>query len=65
MFLRLGTPIQQRQASTEVQSIGGRRRLENELTYVEQRIADLWQLARPTEKSPSRRSRVFGPSKAI
>ncbi len=41
MFLRLGTPIQQRQASTELDSIGGRRRLENELTPVEQRIADL------------------------
>ncbi len=39
--LRLGTPIQARQASTELDSIGGRRRLENELTPVEQRIADL------------------------
>ena len=41
MFLRLRTPIQERQASTELDSIGGRRRLENELTSVEQRIADL------------------------
>jgi DNA-binding CsgD family transcriptional regulator len=40
-FLRLGTPIQAGQASTELDSIGGRRRLENELTAVEQRIADL------------------------
>jgi DNA-binding NarL/FixJ family response regulator len=40
-FVRLGTPIQQRQASAELASIGGRRRLENELTAVEQRIADL------------------------
>lgn len=41
MFLRLGAPIQERQASTELESIGGRRRLENELTPVEQRIAGL------------------------
>ena len=41
MFHRLGTPIQERQASTELDSIGGRRRLENELTPVEQRIAGL------------------------
>ena len=41
MFLRLGTPIQERQASAELDSIGGRRRLENELTPVEQRIAGL------------------------
>jgi len=41
MFLKLGTPIQERQARTELDSIGGRRRLEHELTPVEQRIADL------------------------
>ena len=42
MFLKLGTPIQERQARTELDSIGGRRRrLEYELTPVEQRIADL------------------------
>ena len=41
MFLRLGTPIQEREASAELASIGGRRRLENELTPVEQRIAAL------------------------
>ncbi len=41
MFLKLRTPIQERQARTELDSIGGRRRLENELTPVEQRIADL------------------------
>ena len=41
IFRRLGTPIQERQASTELDSIGGRRRLEHELTPVEQRIADL------------------------
>ena len=40
MFRRLGTPIQERQASTELGSIGGRRR-ENGLTPVEQRIAGL------------------------
>lgn len=40
-FLKLGTPIQERQARTELDSIGGRRRLEYELTPVEQRIADL------------------------
>jgi len=40
-FQRLGTPIQERQASAELGSISGRRRLENELTPVEQRIADL------------------------
>ena len=40
-FLRLGTPIQERQASAELDSIGGRRRLETQLTPVEQRIADL------------------------
>jgi DNA-binding CsgD family transcriptional regulator len=40
-FRRLGTPIQERQASTELDSIGGRQRLENELTPVERRIADL------------------------
>jgi DNA-binding CsgD family transcriptional regulator len=40
-FLRLGTPIQERQASTELDSIGGRRRLDSELSPVEQRIADL------------------------
>jgi DNA-binding CsgD family transcriptional regulator len=41
VFLKLGTPIQERQARTELDSIGGRRRLEYELTPVEQRIADL------------------------
>ena len=41
MFLRLGTPIQERQASAELDRIGGRRRLKHELTPVEQRIADL------------------------
>ncbi len=41
MFLKLGTPIQEREARTELDSIGGRRRLEYELTPVEQRIADL------------------------
>ena len=41
MFRRLGAPIQERQASTELDSIGGRRRAENELTPVEQRIAGL------------------------
>jgi DNA-binding CsgD family transcriptional regulator/Flp pilus assembly protein TadD len=41
IFLRLGTPIQERQASAELGSIGGRRRLETQLTPVEQRIADL------------------------
>ena len=41
MFLRLGTPIQERQASAELDSIGGRRRLDTELTSVEQRIAGL------------------------
>lgn len=41
MFLKLGTPIQERHARTELDSIGGRRRLEYELTPVEQRIADL------------------------
>jgi DNA-binding CsgD family transcriptional regulator len=40
VFRRLGTPIQERQASTELGSIGGRRR-ENGLTPVEQRIAGL------------------------
>ncbi len=40
-FLRLGTPIQAGQARTELDSLGGRRRLEHELTPVEQRIADL------------------------
>ena len=41
MFLRLGTPFQERQASTELDSIGGRRRLEHELSPVEQRVAEL------------------------
>jgi DNA-binding CsgD family transcriptional regulator len=41
MFARLGTPIQARQASAELDRIGGRRRQDNELTPVEQRIADL------------------------
>jgi DNA-binding NarL/FixJ family response regulator len=41
VFRKLGTPIQERQARTELDSIGGRRRLEDELTPVEQRIADL------------------------
>ncbi len=41
LFRRLGTPIQERQASTELASIGGRRRLDSELTPVEQRIAHL------------------------
>jgi DNA-binding CsgD family transcriptional regulator len=41
VFRKLGTPIQERQARTELDSIGGRRRLEYELTPVEQRIADL------------------------
>ena len=41
VFLKLGTPVQERQARTELDSIGGRRRLEHELTPVEQRIADL------------------------
>jgi DNA-binding CsgD family transcriptional regulator len=40
-FLRLGTPVEERQASAELDSIGGRRRLETELTAVEQRIARL------------------------
>jgi DNA-binding CsgD family transcriptional regulator len=41
IFVRLGTPIQERQASAELDSIGGRRRLETQLTPVERRIADL------------------------
>lgn len=41
MFARLGTPIQARQASAELDRIGGRRRQDNELTPVEQRVADL------------------------
>jgi DNA-binding CsgD family transcriptional regulator len=41
MFRRLGTPIQEQHAVAELDSIGGRRRLESELTPVEQRIADL------------------------
>ena len=40
MFLRLGTPIQERQARAELDSIGGRRGW-RQLTPVEQRIADL------------------------
>jgi DNA-binding NarL/FixJ family response regulator len=40
MFARLGTPIQERQASRELESISGRRP-ESELTPVEQRIAAL------------------------
>jgi DNA-binding CsgD family transcriptional regulator len=41
IFLRLGTPIHERQANAELDSIGGRRRLETQLTPVEQRIAVL------------------------
>jgi DNA-binding CsgD family transcriptional regulator len=41
MFLALGTPVQERQARTELDGIGGRRRLEFDLTPVEQRIAAL------------------------
>jgi DNA-binding CsgD family transcriptional regulator len=41
VFRRLGTPIQERQASAELDSIGGRRRLDGELTHMEQRIASL------------------------
>ena len=41
MFRQLGTPIQERQAVAELDSIGGRRRHESELTAVEERIADL------------------------
>ena len=40
-FVRLGTPLQERQARAELDSIGGRRRLGTELTAVEQRIAGL------------------------
>ncbi len=40
-FLRLGTPVQERQARAELDSIGGRRRMGTELTAVEQRIASL------------------------
>jgi DNA-binding CsgD family transcriptional regulator len=40
-FRRLGTPIQEQQASAELVSIGGRRQQDNELTPVEQRIASL------------------------
>ena len=41
IFRRLGTPIQEQQAVAELDSIGGRRRQESELTAVEQHIADL------------------------
>lgn len=41
VFAELGTPIQERQATAELDSIGGRRRSEVELTAVERRIADL------------------------
>lgn len=41
IFSRLGTPIQDRQASAELHSLGGRRRLGEELTPVEQQIAGL------------------------
>jgi DNA-binding CsgD family transcriptional regulator len=41
VFLALGTPVQERQARTELDGIGGRRRLEFDLTPVEQRIANL------------------------
>lgn len=41
VFMRLGTPIHVRRAATELASIGGRRRFENELTPVEQRVADM------------------------
>jgi DNA-binding CsgD family transcriptional regulator len=41
VFVHLGTPIQERQASAELDTIGGRRRQETELSPVEQRIADL------------------------
>jgi len=40
-FLKLGTPVHARQAATELASIRGRRRFENELTPVEQRVAQL------------------------
>jgi DNA-binding CsgD family transcriptional regulator len=40
-FVRLGTPLQADQASSELSSIGGRRSQEHELTSVEQRIAEL------------------------
>ena len=41
IFVKLGTPVHARQAATELASIGGRRRFENELTPVEQRVAHL------------------------
>jgi DNA-binding CsgD family transcriptional regulator len=41
VFVHLGTPIQERQASAELDSIGGRTRKETELSPVERRIADL------------------------
>lgn len=41
VFHNLGTPIHERQARTELASVGGRRRQEQLLTPVEQRIADL------------------------
>ena len=40
-FRRLGTPIQERQATAELASVGGRRPIENQLTPAEHRIADL------------------------
>ena len=41
VFHALGTPVQERMATTELTSLGGRRRQEHELTPVEERIADL------------------------
>jgi DNA-binding CsgD family transcriptional regulator len=41
VFLALGTPVQAELASAELASLGGRRKLESELTPVEERIAAL------------------------
>ena len=41
VFHALGTPVQERMATTELTSLGGRRRQEHELTPVEERIAAL------------------------
>ena len=65
MFLRLGTPIQERQARTELDSIGGRRRLEHELTPVEQRIADLVAAGQTNREVAPARSRVSAPLRPI
>jgi DNA-binding CsgD family transcriptional regulator len=41
VFTGLGTPVHARRAAAELASIGGRRRSENDLTAVEQRVAGL------------------------